>query len=200
MLDNERSRSIAARFVEPIARGLLSLGLSPDAITILGSIGVSAVAVVFVATGDWVPAAIALPLLLATDLLDGTMARVSGRQGPWGSFLDSTTDRITDGALFAALAYWAAKSGDSLLTVAAAVALIAGFVTSYIRAKAESVGVDCKVGIAERAERVGGVWLGIAAMAVGLHLLPAVVYLLAVLSTITVAQRIVHVRKALLRP
>lgn len=200
MLDNDRSRSIAARFVEPVARGLLSLRLSPDSITILGSIGVSAVAIAFVATGDWVPAAIALPLLLATDLLDGTMARVSGRQGPWGSFLDSTTDRITDGALFAALAYWAANSGDSLLTVAAAVALIAGFVTSYIRAKAESVGVDCKVGIAERAERVGGVWLGIAAMALGLNLLPAIVYLLAVLSTITVAQRIVHVRRALLRP
>ena len=197
MLDNDRSRALAAGIVNPVARGLLALRVGPDAITVVGSVGVTLVSVVFVANGQWIPAAVLLPVLLVTDLLDGTMARLAGRQGPWGSFLDSTTDRITDGVLFAALAYWAMSTGDTAFTVSAGIALIAGFVTSYIRAKAESIGVDCKVGIAERAERVGAVWFGVALAALGFQLLPLIVHVLAALSVITVGQRVMHVRRAL---
>lgn len=197
MLDNVKTRSIAAHVVDPAAKGLLRIGLSASAVTVLGSVGSIVVSALLIAQGRFVLACILMVPLAGADLLDGTMARLSGTTGPWGAFLDSTTDRITDGAIFAAFVWWAAGH-DAALAVAGLVALIAGFVTSYARAKAESIGVDCHVGIAERPERVGGI-MGAAFLA-GLgvpYVLPGVIWLLALLSSITVWQRMAAVHKAL---
>jgi CDP-diacylglycerol--glycerol-3-phosphate 3-phosphatidyltransferase len=197
MLDNERTRSIAAHIVDPIAKGLLRIGLSASAVTVLGSIGSVLVSALLIAQGRFVLAFVLMVPLAGADLLDGTMARISGTSGPWGSFLDSTTDRITDGAIFAAFVWWALDESP-LLAVVAMVALVAGFVTSYARAKAESLGIDCKVGVAERPERVGGIMT--AALLAGLgvpFVLPATIWLLALLSSITVWQRMAVVHKAL---
>lgn len=197
MLDNARSRALAAHLIDPVAKGMLRLGLSASAVTVLGSVGSILVSAVFVAQGHFVLAAVLMLPLAGADLLDGTMARISGTSGPWGAFLDSTTDRITDGAIFAAFVWWSLGE-SSALAVAAFVALIAGFVTSYARAKAEALNVECKVGVAERPERVGGI-MGAAFLA-GLgvpYILPAMIWLLALLSSVTVWQRMNVVRKAL---
>ena len=197
MLDNERSRSIAAHVVDPVAKGLLRIGLTASAVTVLGSIGSVLVSVLLIAQGRFVLACVLMIPLAGADLLDGTMARISGTSGPWGAFLDSTTDRITDGAIFAAFVWWALDR-SAPLAIAAMVALIAGFVTSYARAKAESIGVECKVGVAERAERVAGIVAASFFAGLGVpYVLPAAIWLLAVLSSITVWQRMAVVRRAL---
>lgn len=197
MLDNARSRSLAAHIVDPVARVLLRTGLTASSVTVLGSLGSVAVSVLLIAQGAFVPAFLLMVPLAGADLLDGTMARISGTSGPWGAFLDSTTDRITDGAIFSAFVWWAATH-DTALAGAALVALVAGFVTSYARAKAEAMQVECKVGIAERAERVGGIMAAAFLAGLGVpYILPTTIWLLAVLSTITVWQRMAVVRRAL---
>lgn len=199
MLDNARTRSIAAYVLDPIAKALLALRLTASAVTVLGAIGSIAVSVFLVARGEFLLASVLMLPLAGADAIDGTMARISNSQGPWGSFLDSTTDRITDGVIFASLAWWFGAQADAVIAVAAIVGLIAGFVTSYIRAKAESLGVECKVGIAERPERVGGVMLGIFLAGIGFELmLPILIVVVAVLACVTVVQRVVVVRRALI--
>lgn len=197
MLDNARTRGIAAVVVDPVAKGLLALRLSASAVTVLGSAGAVLVSLTLIARGSFLPAALLMIPLAGADLLDGTMARISGTSGKWGSFLDSTTDRITDGAIFSAFVWWA-MDVDRRLAVAAAIALVAGFVTSYARAKAESIGIECHVGVAERPERVGGIMAAAGLSGLGIpFILPAMIYLIALLSTVTVWQRMDLVRKAL---
>lgn len=198
MLDNEKSRSIAAHVLDPVAKALLALRLSASSVTVLGAVGSVVVAVTCIAQGKFLLSAILMLPLLGADAIDGTMARIANTQGPWGSFLDSSTDRITDGVLFAALAWWFVQNGNSVIAVAAIVALIAGFVTSYVRAKAESLNVECKVGVAERPERVGGVMLGVFLAGVGFEsMLPVLIVVIAALSCITVVQRFAVVHRAL---
>ncbi len=197
MLDNQRARGFIGHVINPVARALLAVGLSASAVTIIGSLGSILVSVLLIAQGRFVLAFVLMTPLVAADLLDGAMARMTGTSGPWGSFLDSTTDRITDGAMFAAFVWWAAQQSGAL-AFAASTALIAGFVTSYARAKAESVNVACKVGIAERAERVIGVMVAALLQGLGVpYVLPAMLWLLAALSCITVWQRMRVVYKAL---
>ena len=198
MLDNAKSRSVAAHILNPIARALLALRLSASAVTVIGAAGSIVVAVTCIAQGKFLLSAILMLPLAGADAIDGTMARIANTQGPWGSFLDSSTDRFTDGAIFASIAWWFLAEGESAVAVAALVGLIAGFATSYIRAKAESLGVECKVGIAERPERVGGVMLGVFLAGVGFDImLPVLVYVIAALSLITVWQRMAVVHRAL---
>lgn len=186
-----------AHVIDPPARALIALGLSASAVTIISSTGSILVSAFLISQGRFILAFVLTMPLLAGDLLDGTMARMTGTTGPWGAFLDSTTDRITDGAMFAAFVWWAARENDAL-AVAAFVALIAGFVTSYARAKAESIGVPCNIGIAERAERVLGVMGAALLQGLGVpYVLPAMIWLLAGLSSITVWQRMNLVHRAL---
>mgnify|MGYP006286503877 CR=1 FL=1 len=198
MLDNARSRALAAHILDPISKALLALRLTASSVTVLGALGSILVSVLCVAQGRFLLAAVLMLPLAGADAIDGTMARIAGTQGPWGAFLDSTTDRITDGAIFASIAWWLMRDGDTASAIAALVGLIAGFVTSYIRAKAESLGVECKVGIAERPERVGGAMLGVFLAGIGFDImLPVLVYVIAVLSCVTVMQRMLVVRRAL---
>ena len=198
MLDNERARSAASVIVDPIAKVLLWMHITPSMITVFGAVATTTVAITCIAQGRYLLGAILTFLFAGADAVDGTMARLSNSQSRWGSFLDSALDRITDGAVFAAVVWCFVSDDNTAAAIAALIALIAGFVTSYVRAKAESLGVECKVGVAERPERVGGVMLGLFLAGIGFEvMLPVLIYLVAVLSTITVIQRFVVVRKAL---
>jgi CDP-diacylglycerol--glycerol-3-phosphate 3-phosphatidyltransferase len=194
MLNQTGARAAVAKVVEPVARGLLRIGLSPDAVTVIGTVGVSGAAAYFFPRGEFVPGILIMVLFVFSDMLDGTMARMQNRTGVWGAFLDSTLDRVADGVIFGSVLVWAVREQAWWVQVAAFVCLVGGFVISYARARAESLGLDCKVGVAERTERL--LILLIPAFLYGLgvpYILPAALMVLAVLVVITVLQRFVHV-------
>jgi CDP-diacylglycerol--glycerol-3-phosphate 3-phosphatidyltransferase len=186
-------RAVVAHGVEPTARFLLRIGITPNAVTVAGTVGVlfgaylGALGHLF--WGTWVVTACAL-----TDVLDGTMARMRGGSSKFGALLDSSMDRVADGAVFGAVVYYLAGQGNPYGgTVAALISLVAGQVVSYVKARAQSLGLNADVGIAERLERllilgVGGL-LGSAGLEWGL---PGALWVLAVLSVVTVFQRLIH--------
>src|SRR3954470_23138030 len=191
------ARAVIAYGVNPTARFLLRIGISPNAVTVGGTVGVLVGAYLgalgHLFWGTWVVTACAL-----TDVLDGTMARMRGGSGKFGALLDSSMDRIADGAVFGAVVYYMATEGNPYGgMIAALLSLVAGQVVSYVKARAQSLGMDADVGIAERLERlvilgVGGL-LGAAGLEWGL---PAALWFLAVLSLITVLQRLIHAAKS----
>ena len=198
MLNNDSARAFASRFVDPVAKLMLRLGVSPDVVTLAGTVATCAAALICFPEQRWFLGALLIAFFVSFDLLDGTMARMSGRSGPWGAFLDSTLDRVADGAIFGGMLLGFANLGDLRTATAALACLVGGAVVSYAKARAESINVECNVGIAERAERVM-LALGAAAL-YGLsvpYVLPAALWILAVLSWVTVGQRIVHVRGVL---
>ncbi len=187
--------------VDPVARLLLRMHVSPDAVTIGGTVAVVTVALVCLPQGWFIPAVILLVVLALSDLLDGTMARMAGTSGPWGNFLDATMDRLSDGAIFGALALYGAFHEQPWIAAAAILALVTGQVTSYAKARAEAVGATANVGIAERAERL--IVAGIAALLTGFgvpYVLPGALWLLGALGLVTIAQRVATVRKQLVTP
>lgn len=200
MLNNPSARRIAAVVIEPPARGLLRLGVSPDAVTIAGTLLSVTISILCFTTGRLVLGVVLLAVVLFSDLLDGTMARLSGRSGPWGNFLDATLDRVADGAVFGSLAIYAASIGELWTAGGAIAALVTGQVTSYAKARAEAVGASANVGIAERAERLGLAGIGVIAAAAGWSAgLGIVMWVIAALGLVTVGQRIVVVRRQLRR-
>ncbi len=190
------ARPKVGRLVDPLARGLLRLGVSPDALTVLGTVGVVAAAVGLGARGRFVAAALVVAAFAVVDMLDGAMARARGYGTRFGAVLDSTMDRIADGAIFGAIAYWYATTDEPATLAAALICLVAGQVVSYVKARAQSLDIDCDVGLAERTERL--LLVGVGTLATGLGVgwaLPAALWLLAVLSLVTVGQRVWHVRR-----
>jgi CDP-diacylglycerol--glycerol-3-phosphate 3-phosphatidyltransferase len=186
------------RVVEPFARRLAKIGVTPDALTIIGTIGVAGGALGFYPRGKFWIGTLVITAFVFSDLLDGAVARVTGTSGPWGAFLDSTLDRVGDGAVFGGLALWYAGAGNSQTLCAVALYdLVAGAVTSYAKARAESLGMTANVGIAERSERLIAV-LVLTGFS-GLFNLPVLreiaLWGLAVATTITVVQRLVEVRR-----
>src|SRR5690606_351872 len=143
-------RVSGARVVDPIGRALLRLGISPDLVTVLGTLGVVAGAVAFGAGGKFLGAALGVAVFAVVDFVDGAMARARGYSTRFGAFLDSTVDRIADGAVLGAVAYWYAGVGETPTLVVTLVCLVASQVISYVKARAQSLGIDCDVGIAER--------------------------------------------------
>ena len=186
------------KVTEPIARRLAALGVTPDALTIVGTIGVAGGALGFYPRGEFFVGTLVITAFVFSDLLDGAVARVRGSSGRWGAFLDSTLDRIGDGAIFGALALWYAGAGNSITLCAVALYdLVAGAVTSYAKARAESLGLTCNVGIAERSERLITV-LALTGLS-GLFDVPVLrdiaLWGLAAATTVTVVQRVVVVRR-----
>lgn len=189
----------------PPARLLLAARISPDAVTWIGTLATIIVALALLPQGWLWQATIVLAVLLCTDTLDGQMARLSGRSSSWGAFLDSTLDRFADGALFMGIALFYAGPGNSLVWSAVAIAaLLLAQVTSYVKARGESLGLSVTGGLATRADRV--LALGIGALLTGLardqHLpsgwgwaLPVALAWLVVAGAITVAQRMSQVRQ-----
>lgn len=201
MLNNAGVRGVMANVIEPVARGLLKIGVTPDAITYIGTIGASAAALWFFPRGEFVAGVLVMLFFIFSDLLDGTMARLSGTAGPWGNYLDSTLDRIADGAVFGGILIYFATRGEALGTAASWVVLVGAFTISYAKARAESVGATANVGIAERAERL--IVVLAAAFLTGLldqpYILMGAMVVLAILVVITIGQRFVTV-KSQLRP
>jgi len=194
----ERFRAFFTKVISPVARLLLKLGVSPDAVTVVGTLGVVAGALVFFPQGKLLTGVLVITAFVFSDLVDGHMARLSGRTNKFGAFLDSTLDRIGDGAIFAGIALYFAGPGESdLYTVLALVCLVMGAVTSYARARAEGLGFQAKVGIAERADRLVAILVmtGFSAIFDLPVLLEIALWALAVASTITVIQRIWVVRQ-----
>lgn len=198
MLDNDTARARAAWFLDPIAKGLLRLGFTPNSITWIGAIGTTAICLYFIPRGEFLAAAIWYGIMASADLLDGTMARMSGRSGDLGAFLDSTLDRFVDAAVISTMTYYCfVHQQPTWSVVSGFIALAAAQVTSYIRAKAEALGIDCRVGIAERSERSIVAWLALLISGFGFFVIHLALFALAIASSITVAQRMVHVSKQL---
>jgi CDP-diacylglycerol---glycerol-3-phosphate 3-phosphatidyltransferase len=198
----ERFRAYWARLMAPLARLLLRLGVSPDAVTFVGTLGVAAGALIFFPQGELAIGVVVVTVFVFSDMVDGQMARLSDRTSSWGAFLDSTLDRIGDAAVFAGLVLWFAGGGDALWLAALALyCLVMGNLTSYARARAESLGMQAKGGIAERADRLVLILVAtFFADVLGFRpLLVAALVLLAVASTVTVVQRMVGVRRQALQ-
>ena len=182
----------------PVADALLKRGVSPDAVTIAGTVAVVAAALWLFPTGHFLAGSLVIGLFVLTDSLDGVMARRAGRAGPWGAFLDSTLDRFGDAAIFTGMVLWFVGEGDSAWGVGTALAcLVLGSIVPYARARAEGLGMTAQVGIAERADRLAAVL--VAALLVGLGLpqvvLVVVLALLALASLVTIVQRMATVRR-----
>lgn len=190
-------RAPIARVMTPTSAALLRMGVTPDMVTVAGTVGAVAGGVGLLARGSFVLGAIVITVCALLDSLDGVMARMRGGTSPFGAFLDSTLDRVADAAVFGGLAWWFLRGGDEpLLGGLALYCLVAGSVTSYAKARAEGLGMTCNVGIAERAERLVLILAGAGFSGVGVpYVLPAALWLLTVATTVTVAQRIAEVRR-----
>jgi CDP-diacylglycerol--glycerol-3-phosphate 3-phosphatidyltransferase len=187
----------AAQYQEHFRNRLIESRLTPNAISLTG-FALCVVAAVLIYKEWWIPGGIAFIVGSVCDTMDGRYSRMSGKASPFGAFLDSTLDRVEEGIVLAAVGIHFARTGNDAAVGATVLAVLASLMVSYTRARAEALGVECKVGIADRAVRVvilsaglvfGGLW----------HVLAIAVYVLAALSIFTVLQRIWHVRKELTR-
>ena len=201
---NKYARAFFTRVLTPFAAMLLRAGISPDVVTLVGTAGVAAGALVVFPQGSFFWGTIVITAFVFSDLVDGNMARQAGSSSVWGAFLDSTLDRVADSAVFGGIAMWFAGRGDNdLLCAVALFCLACGQVVSYTKARAESLGLKCDVsGLVERAERMV-VTLVLTGLS-GLHgfgvpyiewLLPIALWLIAAGSLVTVMQRILTVRR-----
>jgi CDP-diacylglycerol---glycerol-3-phosphate 3-phosphatidyltransferase len=179
---------------EAVRQGLIDSRLTPNAISLTG-LALNVVAAVLVWQEMFILGGIAFVVGSICDTLDGRYSRMSGKGTQFGAFLDSTLDRMEEGIVLTAVAVVFTKRDMEFATAAVVIAVIASLMVSYTRARAEALGVECKVGIASRAIRV--VILSIGILFEGLGLLAPAVYVLAALGCITVLQRILHVRKQL---
>ena len=185
------------RLISPTARGLLRIGLTPNSVTTIGAIGVITTSLIAYPSGHLFGGTVAICCLALSDLFDGTMARLS-QLGPsrWGGFLDSTIDRVTDSAIALGLLIYLAQNNDALSYVLL-VSIVAGFLVSYIRAKAESLQIECKGGFAERTERLMILLTAIGFTGLGVdYILTVGIWALALASVVTVLQRLRIVWKA----
>jgi len=188
----------AGTVLHPVVRLFLKLGISPDTVTLVGTIGVAAGALAFFPRGELLVGVLVITAFVFSDLIDGRMAREMGRQSRFGAFWDSTLDRIGDGAIFGGLALYFAGPGDSYLYLCVTLwCLVMGSVTSYARARAESLGMDAKGGIAERADRLVSILVmtGLGAIFDLPILMHVTLWALAFASTYTVAFRVLKVRR-----
>ena len=186
------------RVLTPIGEALARTPVTPNAITVTGTVGVAAAALGLLPTGHLFAGAAVCTVFVLADMLDGALARVKGTSGAWGAFLDSTLDRVGDAAIFAGLAAWLARGGHQPLLAGVTVyCLVAGAMVSYARARAEGLGVRADVGVAERSERIIIILASTGVSGLGVpYILPIGLWALAELSTITFGQRVLAVRRA----
>ncbi|WP_120005261.1 phosphatidylinositol phosphate synthase [Nesterenkonia muleiensis] len=192
----KHARRFFSAVFTPIARFLLRIGLTPNAVTVLGTLGVSLGALVFYPLGQLFWGTVVITLFVFSDLIDGLMARLADQRSVLGGFLDSISDRVQDCAVFLGLMLWFFGPGDDYwIGVSAAVCMILGLLVSYVRARAESEGFDANTGIAERPERMvlTLVFTGFVGLGMPQSVLLVVLALLATGSLITVVQRIITV-------
>jgi CDP-diacylglycerol--glycerol-3-phosphate 3-phosphatidyltransferase len=195
-----RARPASARdYQDQFRSRLIESRLTPNAISLTG-FALCVVAAVLVYEEWWLVGGIAFIVGSVCDTLDGRYSRMSGKGSPFGAFLDSTLDRIEEGVVLAAVAVSFSRDGNDVAVGAVVIAVLASLMVSYTRARAEALGVECKVGIADRAVRVVILSAGLVFAEFWGDAIVYAVYVLAALTVVTVVQRIVHVRKELIRP
>jgi CDP-diacylglycerol--glycerol-3-phosphate 3-phosphatidyltransferase len=193
------ARPFFTRLMTPVGEALARTPITPNMVTVTGTVGLSASVLWGYPTGHLFWGTLVATFFVFTDMLDGVLARIKGTSGKFGAFLDSTMDRVADASVFSGLAAWFVLGGHSRLMAAVSLfCLVAGALVSYVKARAEGLGTTANVGIAERPERmlltfvVTGLWgLGVP------YVLPAGLWVLAVASVITLFQRIRAVHKGL---
>ncbi|MBV5243958.1 CDP-alcohol phosphatidyltransferase family protein [Mycolicibacterium sp. PAM1] len=193
------TRAAYAKLSRPVAKGALKVGLTPDSVTILGTAGSVLAALTLFPIGQLWWGAVAVSVFVLADMLDGAMARERGGGTRFGAVLDAACDRISDGAVFCGLLWWAAFGLQSAeLVVATMICLVSSQVISYIKARAEASGLSGDGGLIERPERLVIVLVGAGLAGFPLFPLPwllhVAMWLLAVTSLITVGQRLHSVR------
>ncbi|MDR1188019.1 MAG: CDP-alcohol phosphatidyltransferase family protein [Bifidobacteriaceae bacterium] len=185
------ARPLEQRIFGRPAAWLVKHHVRPNTVTVVGTAVQCLVALTLFPLGLLWPGAVVLGAVATTDALDGTMARLTGTASKWGAFLDSTLDRLSDAAIFAGLTIYLARQGNTWGVIAGIAALAAGAIVPYTRARAEALGYQATVGIAERADRL--IVVLVAAFVTGLGLSPVVLAvalgLLAAASLVTVGQR-----------
>lgn len=183
-------KSGVTQLITPLARAMIRIGITANGITLVGAVGSWIASFFFFTRGDFFVGTLVIAFFLLSDLFDGTIARLTDSSGTrFGALLDSTLDRISDAVVIITLIIWASKN-EEFWILPLALSLFLGFLISYIKARAESLGISCEVGIAERSERLivlltatGLFGLGVeSAMAIGL-------WLLVLINSITVGQR-----------
>ena len=198
---NGRRGPVTAAEMRGLARDrLIESRLTPNAISMTGLVG-NLIAAFLILQEHFVLAAIAFILGSLCDMFDGRYSRMSGKGTPFGAFLDSTLDRIEEGVVLAAVAAWFAKNSDDLAVGATVLAVVGSYMVSYTRARAEALGVECKVGIASRAVRVvilsAGLLFAAGEIVPDYDLLEPAIYAMAGLTIFTTFQRVFHVRRQL---
>ncbi len=196
MLGADPVRRGIAVVIDPLAKGLLRLGVTANWVTAIGTLGVCATALITFTQGEFLIGTIIIGLFAIFDLLDGTMARLSGATSKWGAYVDSVSDRLADGAMLGSVVLYFAMIENYPAALGALFALVFGQVVSYSRARAEGLGMQARVGVGERAERTIIFLLGtlLAGLGVSLALVIAV-WALAAIGAITIVQRGVAVHR-----
>jgi CDP-diacylglycerol--glycerol-3-phosphate 3-phosphatidyltransferase len=195
---NVHARAAVSRALVPLGERLARAGVSPNAITVVGTVGTVAASLVFFTQGWWFTGTFVIGAFVLLDIVDGAVARAGGSSSPFGGVLDSTGDRIADAAIFGSLAWYFARHNQPALLLATLLCLVLGSLTSYIRARAEAAGMNATVGIAERAERLIIVLVGTGLSGEHLrvpYVQAAALWLLVGASAITVGQRLLVVRR-----
>jgi CDP-diacylglycerol--glycerol-3-phosphate 3-phosphatidyltransferase len=188
-------RKPVSRVVDPVAVFLLRIGITPNGMTFFGSLGTSAMALWLWPQGEYFWGTMGVIAFIFSDLLDGTMARISKKSSQWGAFFDSTIDRGVDVALIGALLLSLLKTDDRLALVAFA-ALIGGFLVSYVKARAQALSLECDGGFAERAERVIILLTAVGFAGLGVPYILAIgIWILAISSLATFVFRVYQVWK-----
>lgn len=179
------------RSFTPIISALLRLRITPNQVTVAGTV-LNLAAAVLVIFDHLIYAGIVFLVAGCFDMLDGALARLAQKVTPFGAFLDSTLDRVSEGVILAAIGYLMAVEGRSIAVGLVVLALLGSILVSYTRARAEALGVECKVGLMSRPERV-------ILIAIGLFfdVLPYVIYIMLALTVFTVFQRVIHTYRQL---
>jgi CDP-diacylglycerol--glycerol-3-phosphate 3-phosphatidyltransferase len=199
---NGRGGITAGEMRELARNRLIESRLTPNAISLTGLLG-NLVAAVLILEHLFVLAGVAFILGSLCDMMDGRYSRMSGKGTPFGAFLDSTLDRIEEGVVLAAVATWFAESGNEVAVGATVLTVVGSYMVSYTRARAEALGVECKVGVASRAVRVvilsAGLVFADGELIPDFDLLEPAIYAMAALTIFTTFQRVFHVRRQLRR-
>jgi len=183
-----------ASVLGPIVAALASVGVSPNMLSVVGLLG-NGVAGVLVARGDLVAAGVVMLLASGLDMLDGALARATGKAGPVGALLDSTFDRVSEAAVLFGVLWYALDRGDDQQAALAFVAVVGSMLVSYVRARVEGLGGRLTDGLFTRAERVV-----LLALALLFGFLRGAMWVLAVLTVVTAAQRLYLGARALMPP
>ena len=190
-------RPLVGRFWAPVVAGLVRAGVTADAVTLTGTLGAVASAAFLIGNGELFWGAFAVTVFVLLDMLDGALARARGGGSVFGAVLDSTGDRAADAAIFGALVWWFSGPGDNrLIVLLALLCLVLGVLTSYVKARAEGMGLRVEVGIVERTERLILVLVGTGFSGLGVpYAVHVALWLLLAGSAVTVVQRITAVRR-----